>query len=317
MVLDVKSKNLLLVEDDKGLREVLTEELQDRGVQVQAFSNVPEIAQVRSTDWALLDLRVGSENSLEFLRQLKNQFPQIKIVMMSGFGSVASAVKAMQLGAHNFISKPVTVEMILKAFLDNEASDVEPVPEQEISLARMEREYIDYVLQTSDGNITQAAKKLGLHRQSLQRKLRKNIPNKEKRRRLGAFRSFFFFFLFEHHQYEQQANSADNRHIGDVKGRPAPAVVKMEIQEVDNVTEANTINVISDRPTKDRRQCQDLFGVVLFDRTQNAQDNNQSDRRHGQKEHLTKLGMAFGQKTEGRAKVTHIGQVEEVCDHRN
>lgn len=178
MVLEVKSKSLLLVEDDKGLREVLTEELQERGVQVQAFSNVPEIAQVQSADWALLDLRVGSENSLEFLRQLKTQFPQVKIVMMSGFGSVASAVKAMQLGAHNFISKPVTVEMILKAFLENEASEVESVPEQEISLARMEREYIDYVLQTSDGNITQAAKKLGLHRQSLQRKLRKNIPNK-------------------------------------------------------------------------------------------------------------------------------------------
>lgn len=179
MVLEAKSIRLLLVEDDRGLREVLTEELQERGLQVQAFAQTPEIAQVQPAEWALLDLRVGSENSLDFLKQLKTHFPQIKIVMMSGFGSVASAVKAMQLGALNFISKPVTVDMILRAFLEPEsASEEDVLPEQEISLARMEREYIDYVLQNSDGNITQAAKKLGLHRQSLQRKLRKHIPRK-------------------------------------------------------------------------------------------------------------------------------------------
>jgi two-component system response regulator RegA len=178
MVLETRNKKLLLVEDDKGLREVLIEELQERGMQVQAFSQTPELPQVEKADWALLDLRVGSENSMEFLKLLKTQQPQIKIVMMSGFGSVASAVKAMQLGAHNFISKPVTVDMILKAFIDSDPNEIDEAPEQEISLARMEREYIDYVLQSSDGNITQAAKKLGLHRQSLQRKLRKNIPNK-------------------------------------------------------------------------------------------------------------------------------------------
>lgn len=169
-------KRLLLVEDDQGLREVLTEELQDRGFQVKAYADMPAVAELGEIDWALLDLRVGSENGLELLKDLKARHPQVKVVMMSGFGSVASAVKAMQLGAHNFIAKPVTVEMILRAFSD-QAENME-LPEEEISLARMEREYIDYVLQSSEGNITQAAKKLGLHRQSLQRKLRKNIPRK-------------------------------------------------------------------------------------------------------------------------------------------
>ncbi|WP_295899307.1 response regulator transcription factor [uncultured Bdellovibrio sp.] len=175
-MMDFKGKKLLLVEDDQGLREVLTEELQERGLQVTAFAQTPTLNALQSFDWALLDLRVGSENSLDFLRELKVKNPHVKVVMMSGFGSVASAVKAMQLGAHNFISKPVTPDMILKAFTDQTVG--EEVPDQEISLARMEREYIDYILQSSDGNITQAAKKLGLHRQSLQRKLRKNIPNK-------------------------------------------------------------------------------------------------------------------------------------------
>ncbi|AFY02961.1 response regulator transcription factor [Bdellovibrio bacteriovorus] len=169
-------KRLLLVEDDQGLREVLTEELQERGFQVKAYADMPAVAELAEIDWALLDLRVGSENGLELLKDLKTRHPQVKVVMMSGFGSVASAVKAMQLGAHNFIAKPVTVEMILRAFSD-QAESME-LPEEEISLARMEREYIDYVLQSSEGNITQAAKKLGLHRQSLQRKLRKNIPRK-------------------------------------------------------------------------------------------------------------------------------------------
>lgn len=178
-MMELKGKKILLVEDDQGLREVLTDELKEKGLEVAAYASTPALADIREPHWALLDLRVGSENSFDFLRDLKTKYPSIKVVMMSGFGSVASAVKAMQFGAQNFISKPVTVEMILKAFADagEEVGDAE-VPDQEISLARMEREYIDYVLQGSDGNITQAAKKLGLHRQSLQRKLRKNIPNK-------------------------------------------------------------------------------------------------------------------------------------------
>lgn len=170
------SIKLLLVEDDNGLREVLTEELQDRGLHVFPFAQVPSLPLSVPPDWALLDLRVGSETSMAFLKQLTSLYPEVRVVMMSGFGGVASAVKAMQLGAYHFITKPVTPEMILKAFTDsNFQNENEDDP---ISLARMEREYIDYVLQSSDGNITQAAKKLGLHRQSLQRKLRKNIPKK-------------------------------------------------------------------------------------------------------------------------------------------
>ncbi|NUN06747.1 MAG: response regulator [Bdellovibrio sp.] len=176
--MDLKGKKIILVEDDEGLREVLSEELRERGLDVTAFAATPAMDVLQEPDWALLDLRVGSENSFDFLRELRARFPQVKVVMMSGFGSVASAVKAMQWGAINFISKPVTPDMILKAFSEDAEQSPEEIPEQEISLARMEREYIDYVLQSSSGNITQAAKKLGLHRQSLQRKLRKNIPNK-------------------------------------------------------------------------------------------------------------------------------------------
>lgn len=168
-------KKLLLVEDDKRLREVLHEELQERGFDVMSFGHFPKLDDIESLDGALLDIRVGQDNGMDLISELKKRFPGIRLVMMSGFGSVASAVKALQMGAENFLTKPVTPEMIVKAFAGN---DVEEASESlsEVSLARMEREYIDYVLQNSGGNITQAAKKLGLHRQSLQRKLRKNIP---------------------------------------------------------------------------------------------------------------------------------------------
>lgn len=168
-------KKLLLVEDDKRLREVLHEELTERGFEVQPFASLPSLDSVLSPDGALLDLRVGQDNGMDLVADLRRKFPGIRIIMMSGYGSVASAVKAMQLGAENFLTKPVTAEMIDKAFTGG-LEEQPPESSAEISLARMEREYIDYVLQNSDGNITQAAKKLGLHRQSLQRKLRKNVP---------------------------------------------------------------------------------------------------------------------------------------------
>ncbi len=165
---------ILLVEDDVSLQEVLSEELKERGYEVIAYSEIPDAQSLPSVDWALLDLRIGGDSSLSLIRDLKVKHPELKIILMSGFGSVASAVKAIQLGASNFITKPVTVEMILSAFLDENYG--EEIPEEDISLARMEREYIDYIIQSSDGNITQAAKRLGLHRQSLQRKLRKYVP---------------------------------------------------------------------------------------------------------------------------------------------
>ncbi|UYL08769.1 response regulator [Bdellovibrio sp. SKB1291214] len=173
-------KNILMIEDDTRLREVLHQELEERDFAVQSFAELPDLERVHPPDGILLDLRVGNDNGLDFINLLNAKFPGVRIVMMSGFGSVASAVKSMQLGAENFLAKPVTPDMIVRAFAEEDAAAAATVPkdEAEISLARMEREYIDYVLNTSNGNITQAAKKLGLHRQSLQRKLRKNIPNK-------------------------------------------------------------------------------------------------------------------------------------------
>lgn len=165
---------ILLVEDDISLQEVLADELREKGYEVIAHSEIPDSKTLPVIDWALLDLRIGGDSSLSLVKDLKDKYPDLKIILMSGFGSVASAVKAIQLGASNFITKPVTVEMILSAFLNENYG--EEIPEEDISLARMEREYIDYIIQSSDGNITQAAKRLGLHRQSLQRKLRKYVP---------------------------------------------------------------------------------------------------------------------------------------------
>jgi two-component system response regulator RegA len=170
-------KSLLILEDDSRLRDVLKSEFEDHGLQVHAFAKWSQVVKDAHFDGVLLDLRLEQESGFDILVQIKKTWPTSRVVMMSGYGAVASAVKAMQLGAHHFLMKPVTADHVLKAFMDTNQSGATE-EESTMTLDRMEREYIDYILQGSEGNITQAAKKLGLHRQSLQRKLRKNIPRK-------------------------------------------------------------------------------------------------------------------------------------------
>ena len=99
------------------------------------------------------------------------------MVVLTGHGSIATAVQATKLGAVNYLTKPVDVETIERALRsDPDDDEAIPIPEQYQSLARHEREYIEFVLAECEGNISRAARRLGIHRQSLQRKLRKYTP---------------------------------------------------------------------------------------------------------------------------------------------
>ena len=117
--------------------------------------------------------RVG----LDVIVDLKARAPDIRIVVLTGYGSIATAVQATKLGACDYLTKPVDIDALERAFLGDETGGGEiPIPEEFPSLYRHEREYIEYVLAECGGNISQAARRLGLHRQSLQRKLRKFTP---------------------------------------------------------------------------------------------------------------------------------------------
>ena len=125
--------------------------------------------------YAVVDLRLRSDSGLDAINLIKENSPHARIVVLTGYGSIATAVQATKLGATQYLTKPIEIDELERALLsDDEVST--SIPEQFQSLDRHEREYIEWVLAQCDGNISQAARRLGLHRQSLQRKLRKFTP---------------------------------------------------------------------------------------------------------------------------------------------
>ena len=122
---------------------------------------------------ALVDLKLKSESGLIVVEELHRRYPSCRIVILTGYGSIATAVKAITLGAANYLTKPASVAKIEAAFRGSCSDDGLHIPEIKPTLARQEREYIESILTECQGNISMAAKVLGLHRQSLQRKLRK------------------------------------------------------------------------------------------------------------------------------------------------
>ena len=169
---------ILLVDDSDAFRERLARAFSDRGYEVLSARNYEEAmhqAQEKSPDYAVVDLRMPGRSGLELVRDLKGLDATIRVLVLSGFGSIATAVDAMRLGADNVLPKPADADDILAAFsraqtgTPERSSDDHEVP----SLARAEWEHIQRVLKDCGGNISEAARRLGIHRRSLQRKLRK------------------------------------------------------------------------------------------------------------------------------------------------
>jgi two-component system response regulator RegA len=170
--------SLVVVDDDHRFAETLRAEFQHLGYQVETASCLADLAALRARfDYAVVDLRIGHDSGLDAIEWIRQRSPQVRIVVLTGYGSIATAVQATKLGAVNYLAKPVDVETIERALRADDPEDEPiPVPEQFQSLARHEREYIEYVLAECEGNISRAARRLGIHRQSLQRKLRKYTP---------------------------------------------------------------------------------------------------------------------------------------------
>jgi len=169
---------LLVVEDDERFADTLATELRDRGYDVECLAS---LARVRETEierfaYAVVDLRLRTDSGLDVIGVVKERNPGIRIVVLTGYGSIATAVQATKLGASQYLTKPVDIDELERALTTDDDSVEVEVPQEFQSLYRHEREYIEYVLAQCDGNISQAARRLGLHRQSLQRKLRKYTP---------------------------------------------------------------------------------------------------------------------------------------------
>ena len=173
----MSAPTLLLCDDDAVFRERLARAFRERGFVVETYGSV-DAARARtdleSPEMAVVDLRMPGPSGLELVRELHARDPATRIVVLTGYGSIATAVQAVKDGAADYLTKPLDFPRIHAALLgtrsDPEADGSEL---SSPSLARLEWEHIQRVLLECEGNITHAAKTLGLHRRSLQRKLEK------------------------------------------------------------------------------------------------------------------------------------------------
>ena len=171
--------SVLLVDDDPRFRARMARAFEARGYEVHQASDFDEalaVASDESTEFAVVDLRMPGKSGLDVVRALHAVDPSTKIVVLTGYGSIATALDAVRWGATHYLTKPADVDEVIRAF-SRDRLPPEPAPESTEestpSLARVEWEHIQRVLSDCDGNISKAARKLGIHRRSLQRKLSK------------------------------------------------------------------------------------------------------------------------------------------------
>jgi two-component system, response regulator RegA len=176
------SRPLLIVDDDATFVRVLSRAMTSRGFEVLSASDANEactLTRRHQPRHCVLDLKLGDENGLRLIPDLHELVPDMRILLLTGYASIATAVEAIKRGAHDYLSKPVDADAVVRALLDVDTAqpgddDVMDAPEAPLALRRLEWEHIQRVLTECDGNISETARRLGMHRRTLQRKLSKH-----------------------------------------------------------------------------------------------------------------------------------------------
>jgi two-component system response regulator RegA len=173
-----EKRSILVVDDDDVFRTRLARAFADRGLDArEARDGAAAVAAATadSPELAVVDLRMPDRSGLDVVRDLKTIDPTTSVVVLTGYGSIATALEAVKLGATHYLTKPANADEILAAFEGRKrAADSSRECDRDApSLARMEWEHVQRILSDCSGNISQAARVLGLHRRSLQRKLSK------------------------------------------------------------------------------------------------------------------------------------------------
>jgi two-component system response regulator RegA len=168
--------SLLLVDDDETFAQVLSLALTKRGFAVRVAHDVPQaiaLAQADPPEYAVVDLRMPGPSGLELVKQLNALDPNTRIVVLTGYASIATAVEAIKLGATHYLAKPANADEIVAAFDRAQGDSATPVAGKPLTVARLEWEHIQKVLTECDGNVSETARRLNMHRRTLQRKLAK------------------------------------------------------------------------------------------------------------------------------------------------
>jgi two-component system response regulator RegA len=179
MTPDDDGRSLLIVDDDATFRARLARAFTERGFAVREADGLAAAlahARVESPELAVVDLRIADGDGLGVVRALRAIDPTTNVVVLTGYGSIATALEAVRLGATHYVTKPADADDLLAAFARADGSLDAPVDAADRpapTLARVEWEHIQRVLTDCGGNVSAAARRLGLHRRSLQRKLAK------------------------------------------------------------------------------------------------------------------------------------------------
>lgn len=172
---------VLVVDDDQRFADTLAQALGRRGWVVAVAHTIDAAlaaARVRPIDAAIIDLRLGDEHGLNLIQPLRDIQPAARIVVLTGFASIATAIKAIKLGADDYLAKPVTASMVVATLLGSGPTAGAPATTaaERMSPRRLEWEHLHRVLTEHEGNISATARTLRMHRRTLQRKLLKSPP---------------------------------------------------------------------------------------------------------------------------------------------
>lgn len=166
---------LLIIEDDEALAGILMRRLSAHGFECQSCNNASQgLLQARQfkPTHILLDMKLENENGLKLISPLRQYLPEVVMVLLTGYASIATAVEAIRQGADNYLAKPVDTQTLLNTLLQ-EQMPLTPniVEEAPLNPKRLEWEHIQQVLNANNGNVSATARQLGMHRRTLQRKL--------------------------------------------------------------------------------------------------------------------------------------------------
>jgi two-component system response regulator RegA len=171
-------RGLLVVDDDDIFRERLCRAMERRGFQAMGAASVADaekMARSQPVDYAVIDLKLGSTSGLDLVPMLRESHPDCRVVMLTGYGNIATAVAAIKAGAVDYLAKPADADDIEAALMARK-DDKPPPPAHPMSADRVRWEHIQRVYELCDRNVSETARRLNMHRRTLQRILAKHSP---------------------------------------------------------------------------------------------------------------------------------------------
>jgi two-component system response regulator RegA len=177
-ILGMADRTLLIVEDDKAFLERLARAMEARGFVVRTSDSVADgLAQISraAPAFAVVDLRLGDGNGLDVVSALKRQRPDARAIVLTGYGNIATAVTAVKLGAVDYLAKPADADDVVNALLATGSTKTEP-PQNPMSADRVRWEHIQRIYEMCNRNVSETARRLNMHRRTLQRILAKRAP---------------------------------------------------------------------------------------------------------------------------------------------